>query len=142
MYLPIIFITGHIFGALLFYCFHRFIFHGKLGKIKLLSSIRRIHTRHHAKPDSLERALFPKWSWFLIAISIATIGLVSISFAIGFCSFFPVYSYRHRKAHDGSDAHWARHHMHHHKKNPHVNFGGIYPILDILFGTNEEVPDK
>ena len=142
MHWPILLIAGHIFGALLFYSVHRFIFHGKLGRTKLLSPIRMIHTRHHAAPESLENSLFPAWSIALIAISIVTLGFLNIYFMIGLCSFFPVYSYRHKKAHNGSDAHWAKHHMHHHNKNPQKNFGGIYPVLDILFGTNEEVSDK
>lgn len=142
MYWPILFIAGHFFGALLFYSVHRFIFHGKLGRTKILSPIRKIHTRHHANPQSLEKALFPGWSRLIILISIATLGFINLPFAIGLCSFFPVYSYRHRKAHNGVDANWARHHMHHHKKNPQKNFGGIYPIMDVLFGTNEEVPDN
>jgi sterol desaturase/sphingolipid hydroxylase (fatty acid hydroxylase superfamily) len=102
----------------------------------MLRWLRAIHTKHHAKPHLLERAAFPPWSKVLIAFLMLFIGVISIPFALGVCSFFPVYSYRHWEAHNGSDAHWAKHHMYHHLKDPHSNFGGIYPIMDKIFGTN------
>jgi sterol desaturase/sphingolipid hydroxylase (fatty acid hydroxylase superfamily) len=129
-------LAGHAAGGLAFYLTHRFIFHGKLGTLPILNKIKSIHTRHHAKPDSLERALFPTWAKILIAILMACIGFISLSFALGVCSFFPVYAHRHWKAHNGSEAYWAKHHMHHHLKDPNSNFGGIYPIMDRVFGTN------
>lgn len=132
-------VIGHIFGALLFYFTHRFIFHGSIGKLPVLRRLRRIHTLHHARPDLLERAFFPWWAKILIATTMLLVGLISLPFAIGVCSFFPVYTYRHWKAHNGSDAYWARHHMHHHLKRPNANFGGIYPIIDTIFGTNEPI---
>ena len=92
---------------------------------------------HHAKPEDLEKAFFPWWAKVLIAITMAGVGLLSLPLAIGICSFFPVYAYRHWKAHNGSTAYWAKHHMHHHLKNPKANFGGIYPIVDFVFRTND-----
>tara|TARA_B100000809_G_scaffold182010_1_gene179760 strand:- start:334 stop:768 length:435 start_codon:yes stop_codon:yes gene_type:complete len=137
---PLLFIllifAGHASGGLAFYFTHRFVFHGKLGTFPILDKIKAIHTRHHAKPDSLERALFPTWAKILIAIFMTCIGFINLPFALGVCSFFPVYSHRHWKAHNGSKAYWAKHHMHHHLKDPHSNFGGIYPIVDRVFGTN------
>ena len=67
------------------------------------------------------------------------IGILNIPFALGLCSFFPVYAYRHWEAHHGSEAYWARHHMYHHKVNPHANFGGIYPVIDNIFKTNVRI---
>jgi len=128
---------GHVLGALLFYFTHRFIFHGKLGKLPVLRYIRKIHTLHHAKPDQLERAFFPWWAKILIGITMVFVGFVNLPLAIGVCSFFPVYTYRHWNAHNGSDAYWARHHMHHHLRRPNANYGGIYPIIDVIFRTNE-----
>jgi sterol desaturase/sphingolipid hydroxylase (fatty acid hydroxylase superfamily) len=131
--------AGHCFGAFLFYFVHRFIFHGKLGSLPLLKRIKRIHTLHHARPQDLERLFFPNWSKILIAAIMTLVGVVSIPFAFGVCSFFPVYAYRHWMAHQGSEASWAKHHMYHHKVNPKVNFGGIYPIVDNIFKTNISV---
>ncbi len=131
--------AGHCFGALLFYFVHRFIFHGNLGKLPLLKLLRRIHTQHHAKPHNLEKAFFPNWSKPIIVLAMLIVGFANIYFAIGVSSFFPVYAYRHWKAHNGSKAYWARHHMTHHLKHPNKNFGGIYPIIDSLFRTNISV---
>ena len=135
LFIPLI-IIGHISGGLAFYFTHRFVFHGRLGKLPILRKIRTIHIKHHAKPESLERAIFPLWSKILIAFFMVAIGFINLPFTLGVCSFFPVYSHRHWKAHNGSNAYWAKHHMYHHLKDPQSNFGGIYPILDRVFGTN------
>jgi len=129
-------IAGHCFGAFLFYFFHRFIFHGKLGKLPVLKRIKKIHSMHHARPEDLEKLFFPNWSKVLIAGIMIVLGSISLPFAVGLCSFFPVYTYRHWEAHHESEADWAKHHMYHHKVNPKVNFGGIYPVLDAVFKTN------
>ena len=141
LYLSFLFhlLVGHAVGALIFYFTHRFIFHGRLGRLPILKRIKRIHTLHHAQPESVERAFFPTWAKFLIATVMIVAGFINLPLAIGVCSFFPVYAYRHWKAHHGSTAYWARHHMHHHLKDPRVNFGGIYPIVDIVFRTNSSV---
>ena len=128
--------AGHAAGGLAFYFTHRFVIHGSVAKLPILNKIKSIHTKHHAKPDSLERAIFPLWAKVLISIFMVCIGFVNLPFALGVCSFFPVYAHRHWKAHNGSKAYWAIHHMHHHLKAPHSNFGGIYPIIDRVFGTN------
>jgi sterol desaturase/sphingolipid hydroxylase (fatty acid hydroxylase superfamily) len=60
---------------------------------------------------------------------------VAPAFSLGMFSFFVVYAYRHRRAHLGSNARWARHHRTHHMRAPGANFSGSYPILDKLFGT-------
>jgi len=134
-------LVGHALGALSFYFTHRFIFHGKLGRLPILKIIRKIHIEHHAKPYDLEKAFFPTWSKPIIALIMIGVGFVSPPLALGICSFFPVYAYRHWKAHNGSNAYWAKHHMHHHLKNPKANYGGIYPIFDSIFRTNAS-PEK
>ncbi|MAG27757.1 hypothetical protein CMI47_19685 [Candidatus Pacearchaeota archaeon] len=123
----------------MFYCMHRFIFHGKLGRLPILKRIRKIHTTHHAKPDDLEKAFFPNWAKMMIAATMIAVGFISLPLAIGVCSFFPVYAYRHWTAHNGSNMPWAIHHMNHHLVNPNKNFGGIYPVIDVIFRTNEAI---
>ena len=132
-------IAGHCLGAFLFYLMHRFVFHGKLGKLPVLKRIRKIHTMHHARPEDLEKLFFPNWSKILIGITMIGVGFINLPLAIGVCSFFPVYAYRHWNAHHGATASWARHHMHHHQVNPQANFGGIYPVIDFIFRTNVTV---
>lgn len=91
---------------------------------------------HHARLEDLEKLFFPNWSKVLIAGIMIVLGSISLPFAVGLCSFFPVYAYRHWEAHHESEADWAKHHMYHHKVNSKVNFGGIYPVLDTVFKTN------
>jgi hypothetical protein len=114
---------------------HRFIFHGKLGRLPVLKYIRKIHTMHHARPSDLEKAFFPNWVKVMIAAIMIAVVFISLPLAIGVCSFFPVYAHRHWTAHDGAKTNWAIHHMNHHL----VNSGGIYPVIDVIFGTNEAV---
>ena len=127
---------GHIVGTLIFYFTHRFIFHGSLGRLPILKQIRKMHTMHHARPQDLEKAFFPHWAKALIALTVVCVGMISVPFTFGICTFFPVYTYRHWKAHNGSSARWAKHHMHHHLVDPRTNFGGIYPIVDAIFRTS------
>ena len=80
---------------------------------------------------------FPFWGKCAVAVIVSAFAVISIPFAIGVCSFFPVYAYRHQKAPSGSNAEYAKHHLHHHYKNAKVNHGGIYPVFDKIFGTFE-----
>ena len=132
----LLFISGHCLGTLIFYFTHQLIFHGRLGNLPILKRIKKIHSMHHARPGDLEKAFFPWWAKILITIVMIAVGVISLPLAIGICSFFPVYAYRHWKAHNGAEAYWAQHHMHHHLRDIKTNFGGIYPIVDIIFGTN------
>lgn len=150
-------VTGHLAGAFLFYATHRWIFHGKMSNpwIRRLFAIpgighlatkgRKIHAAHHKETlkhgkdiHKHMNVFFPLWGKVTVAGIVSLFALASIPFAIGVCSFFPVYAYRHQAAHAGSsDAPYARHHLRHHYKNPSVNHGGIYPIFDKIFGTFE-----
>ena len=132
---------GHCLGALIFYFTHRFIFHGRLGRLPIFRYIKGIHTLHHARPESVERAFFPGWAKLLIGSVMVMVGFLNFPLAIGICSFFPVYAYRHWMAHSGSDAYWAGHHMNHHLVDTRTNFGGIYPIIDVIFRTNNSIKD-
>lgn len=153
-----LFVLGHMFGAFAFYSVHRWIFHGNIRKNKVLKAIfalpligdlaqkgRATHRDHHRETIRLGREIgnhmnlfFPLWAKLTIASITTLIAMVSLPFSMGLLSFFPVYAYRHNAAHLGSEASWARHHMHHHYKNAKVNHGGIYPIYDKIFGTFEE----
>ena len=41
-------VLGHFTAAFLVYLNHRFVFHGKLGKIGPLKRVRKYHSLHHA----------------------------------------------------------------------------------------------
>ena len=131
----LLFAGGHAAGALLFYFFHRVIFHGPLAKYPVFKQWAAFHTRHHARPGEPGAFFFPWWA--NIAVWAVALGLyfTSPAFGIGMVTFFLVYAYRHRAAHNGSQSSWAQHHQSHHYVKPRANFAGTYPILDRIFGT-------
>ena len=152
--------VGHLTGAFLFYAIHRWIFHGRLSNpwVKTIFSIpllgylarkgRKIHVEHHRESfvhgediHNHMNVFFPLWGKVAVAGIVSVFALASLPFAVGVCSFFPVYAYRHHAAHSGSNSAYAKHHLHHHFKNTKVNHGGIYPIFDKIFGTFEPQSD-
>jgi len=135
-------IAGHLFGAYMFYFFHRYIFHGHLGRYPLLRQWREIHTNHHRRPKDPGTFFFPWWANLTIWIFAGCLFLATPPFAIGMASFFVYYAYRHRAAHMGADTVSGRHHRSHHHGKQTANFSGAYPFVDKLFGTYELVPVK
>ena len=105
----------------------------------MLKSWKKIHSLHHADPKDPGNFFFPMWANILIWSIAGGLTLVSWPIALGLFSFFPVYAYRHRKAHEGINSRWAHHHMSHHLAAPSANFSGTYPILDKIFGTHKPV---
>ncbi len=136
----ILFLGGHVIGALSFYFFHRFIFHGTLGKLPVLRSWKAQHTAHHASPEDPGHFFFPAWANAIIWVGTAAMAWVVPAFGLGLFSFFGVYAYRHRKAHLGTQSRWAHHHMSHHFANPRANFSGTYPIFDMFLGSYKPIP--
>ena len=131
---------GHILGAYIFYFFHRHIFHGMLGRLPLLKSWKKIHSKHHADPKDPGSFFFPLWANILIWSIAGGLALINLPIAVGVFSFFPVYAYRHRRSHEGANSRWAEHHMRHHLSNPRANFCGTYPYVDKILGTYEPAP--
>jgi len=137
--LSLLFAAGHLSGGLLFYFFHRCIFHGPLGKYPVLKHWKSVHTAHHANPEDPGSFFFPWWVNVLIWATAAGVTWLSLPLGLGLFSFFGIYSYRHRSAHMDADTHWARHHMTHHHTAPRANFSGTYPFIDRVFGSYREV---
>jgi len=136
----VLFLGGHTIAALSFYSFHRFIFHGPLGKLPVLRHWKAQHIAHHANPEDPGHFFFPWWANAIIWAGTAAMTLAVPAFGLGLFSFFGVYAYRHRKAHLGTQSRWAHHHMNHHFKFPQANFSGTYPIFDKLLGSHKLVP--
>lgn len=131
--------AGHFSAALLFYFFHRCIFHGPLGKWPVLKKWAAIHAAHHRSPHDPGAFFFPWWANTIIWALTVALCFASLAFGVGMLSFFVLYSYRHRAAHLGSRKRWARHHLTHHYAAPNSNFSGSYPFIDKLFNTHQGI---
>ena len=134
-------VFGHVAAALAVYLNHRFIFHGRLGRLPILKKLTRLHKLHHAHAYDDKRNDYFEPLWVSLSFYIGVIGIaliVSLPFALGILSFGLLYSTKHRRLHnkDESSASY-RHHRHHHMKNPRSNFSGIYPFIDSLFRTRD-----
>lgn len=131
-------IAGHFFGAYMFYFFHRYIFHGPLGKYPILKQWKAIHTRHHQRPQDPGAFFFPWWANLAVWVYAFSLFLISPPFSIGVISFFAFYAYRHKLAHTGFRSTAADHHMSHHNGKVKSNFSGTYPFIDKIFGTYQK----
>jgi hypothetical protein len=138
-------IIGHFTAAVLVYLNHRFVFHGNLGKTRLLKRLTRYHALHHAHAwdeHMTKYALMPKWARFFFTWVYIGVAWVSVPFALGLLSFSVYYAHNHlaihRRKHLG---HSYYHHALHHKM-PKKNFSGMYPFIDRIFSSYiESRPD-
>ncbi len=130
---------GHFSGAVAFYLNHRFVMHGKLGKLFFLKKIKRLHAIHHAHPyDRLRNRhlIIPLWGKLLMALLIGVLSLLSFSYAVGVLSFFLLYGYRHYRIHNQDrKSHFYYHHHYHHVYDLSSNYSGVYPVVDKIFKT-------
>tara|TARA_Y100000593_G_scaffold11444_2_gene20569 strand:- start:516 stop:944 length:429 start_codon:yes stop_codon:yes gene_type:complete len=132
---------GHVSGAFILYLNHRFVFHGRLGKIFFLKPGRLLHARHHAHAYDRRRNNYikaPLWGALAISSLILLSGLaIHWFFALGLLTFSMLYSRRHEAIHNRDNYSEFYHHHKIHHENPKVNFSGIYPTIDKIFGTSK-----
>ena len=135
----LLFILGHIISATAVYLNHRFVFHGRLGRLPLIRKLRKLHILHHLHAYDDERNFYFEPLWFKVLFYCFFVSLgacVNWPFALGLLSFALVYSYRHNRIHnEDRTSRFSVHHYHHHKADPRTNFSGVYPIIDYIFGT-------
>ena len=130
---------GHFLAVVAVYLNHRFVFHGKLGKLPLLKRAKRLHALHHAHAYTEDRNSYfePLWFKVIFFTSLLLVSmLISTPFAFGLLSFAILYAYRHKRIHNqDTTSYFSLHHRHHHSVNPQTNFSGVYPSVDKIFGT-------
>lgn len=137
----VLIIIGHFTAAMLVYLNHRFVFHGKLGKTKLLKPLVRYHIMHHAHaegPEMTKYALMPKWARFFFTWVYIGVAWVSVPLAVGLLSFSLYYAYNHLSIHRKKPLWGLSHSYHHHSLHhrlPKKNFSGMYPFIDRIFST-------
>ena len=132
-------VAGHMSGALALYLNHRFVFHGQLGKIKILRGFSRLHELHHKHAYSSDRNDYlktPDWGKYSLSTLMFMAGVViNWWFAVGLFTFAILYSVRHFAIHNHDNfSNFFYHHEIHHQ-NIRYNFSGMYPFIDRVFGT-------
>ncbi len=137
-----LFVLGFFFTSIMFYLNHRFVGHGKLGKLPLLKYIRKMHLIHHKNDYNEERnnhLRLPAWSKLLFFITFLMISTISLSFACGYLCYVFYYEWLHHKMHNDDHTGWcSKHHFIHHRKSARHNFSGTMPFIDKIFGTYYE----
>jgi sterol desaturase/sphingolipid hydroxylase (fatty acid hydroxylase superfamily) len=134
----VLFLFGHLISAVAVYLNHRFLLHGRLGRLPILKKLKRLHALHHAHAyDEVRNDYFePAWVKAAFAVVLLGVCFISVSFSLGLLSFGLFYGYRHKSIHNTDlDSHFSIHHRHHHLVNPRCNYSGIYPSIDYIFGT-------
>ncbi|XRG76888.1 sterol desaturase family protein [Rossellomorea sp. GAMAL-10_SWC] len=145
----LIFIIGLIFFMFSEYITHRFIFHLKAPKHKLLLKfMKRIHYDHHTYPDDLKLLFLPIWysipnlgSLCIIYFLISKDLIQAIAFGSGLVFMLLVYEWKHYVAHrpikplTKVGRQIKKLHILHHFKNENFWYGVSTPIFDGIFGT-------
>ncbi|MEH7453541.1 sterol desaturase family protein [Gottfriedia acidiceleris] len=145
----LIFIIGLIFFMFSEYVTHRFFFHIKAPKNKLLLKfMKRIHYDHHTFPDDLKLLFLPIWysipnlgSLCIIYFLISKDLIQTIVFGSGLVFMLLVYEWKHYVAHrpikplTKVGRQIKKLHILHHFKNENFWYGVSTPIFDGIFGT-------
>ncbi|PGZ92071.1 sterol desaturase family protein [Bacillus sp. AFS029533] len=145
----LIFMIGLIFFMFSEYVTHRFIFHIKAPKNKLLLKfMKRIHYDHHTYPDDLKLLFLPIWysipnlgSLCIIYFLISKDLIQTIAFGSGLVFMLLVYEWKHYVAHrpikpiTKVGRQIKKLHILHHFKNENFWYGVSTPIFDGIFGT-------
>ena len=133
----VLFCIGYVTATLAWYANHRFIFHGPLGKLPILSKFSKMHKLHHAHAYDEHRNSFimiPWWGHILLLIGSAPLAFVGLSCWLGAFCFTIHYGIKHSAMHNKlSNSLSFSHHEIHHKVAPLHNFSGIHPIVDSIF---------
>lgn len=138
-----LFATGYSLAAIMWYMNHRFILHGRLGDYSGFKYFKRLHSLHHIhaydkyKNDYI---VVPWWAHMFIASVSIPFFLLSTPLWLGMCLFPLVYTWRHYKIHnEDKTSSYYRMHAVHHTINPFVNYSGVHPVVDSLFGTKLDI---
>ncbi|MES9682473.1 sterol desaturase family protein, partial [Gottfriedia acidiceleris] len=137
------------------YVTHRFIFHIKAPKNKLLLKfMKRIHYDHHTYPDDLKLLFLPIWysipnlgSLCIIYFLISKDLIQTIAFGSGLVFMLLVYEWKHYVAHrpikpiTKVGRQIKKLHILHHFKNENFWYGVSTPIFDGIFGTLKDEKD-
>jgi sterol desaturase/sphingolipid hydroxylase (fatty acid hydroxylase superfamily) len=137
------FVLGFLYGSLLEYVIHDFLFH-RLGKKK--DSIFSYHLRGHhvlAKKNNfidLKRSDIETIGLLaLISLHIPTL-YISVGFCIGVTLYAVAFNFIHSIQHKHPEftKKYMRWHWEHHMKDSNKNFGVVVPWMDYVFRTRKK----
>lgn len=145
MHEVLMFVLGILYGNLIEFVVHKYLFHG-LGKKK--NSIFAFHIRNHhmrARKNNFIDSRFSINELVGIPVLLAThypIWLYSPSCYVGICLyailFVVVHNFIHHYPKIAKKYFWW--HWNHHMRNQNKSWAVVIPIFDIFFGTLEKKP--
>lgn len=140
------FIIGFLYGSLLEYVIHRFVFH-KLGHKK--KSMWSYHLKgHHVLSRKnnfvdLTESNIESVGMFLLILIHVPLFFVSFGTWLGITLYALAFKYLHGYQHKHPEftKKYMKWHWDHHMKSPNKNFGVVVPWMDYLFGTRKKYLD-
>ena len=140
------FIIGFLYGSLLEYVIHRFVFH-KLGHKK--KSMWSYHLKgHHVLSRKnnfvdLTESNIESVGMFLLILIHVPLFFVSVGTWLGITLYALAFKYLHGYQHKHPEftKKYMKWHWDHHMKSPNKNFGVVVPWMDYLFGTRKKYLD-
>ena len=140
------FIIGFLYGSLLEYVIHRFVFH-KLGHKK--KSMWSYHLKgHHVLSRKnnfvdLTESNIESVGMFLLILIHVPLFFVSFGAWLGITLYALAFKYLHGYQHKHPEftKKYMKWHWDHHMKSPNKNFGVVVPWMDYLFGTRKKYLD-
>jgi|TARA_R100000426_G_C4803806_1_gene103667 sterol desaturase/sphingolipid hydroxylase (fatty acid hydroxylase superfamily) len=140
------FVLGFLYGSLLEYVIHRYIFH-KLGHKK--QSMWSYHIKgHHVLSRKnnfidLTESKVENLGMILLVLAHIPIVLLSFGFWLGVTVYAISFKIMHGYQHANPDftKKYMKWHWDHHMKTPNKNFGVVVPWMDYLFQTRKKYED-
>ena len=138
------FIIGFLYGSLLEYVIHRFVFH-KLGHKK--KSMWSYHLKgHHVLSRKnnfvdLTESNIESVGMFLLILIHVPLFFVSFGAWLGITLYALAFKYLHGYQHKHPEftKKYMKWHWDHHMKSPNKNFGVVVPWMDYIFGTRKKI---
>jgi 4-hydroxysphinganine ceramide fatty acyl 2-hydroxylase len=130
-----------LLGLLIFsfmeYCFHRWMFHGTVVRLKQGHAVHHIHPQGYDAlpfffPPLVLMGITGAFSRFLpLHLTFLLSGAIAFGYVTYGLSHFLIH---HKRFHNAIARKWAsHHHIHHH--HPDCNFGVTTPLWDAILGT-------
>ena len=140
------FIVGFLYGSLLEYLIHRYVFH-KLGRKK--KSLWSYHLKgHHVLSRKnnfmdLTESNIESIGMFLLILIHVPLFLLNFGAWLGVTLYALAFKYLHGYQHKHPEftKKYMKWHWEHHMKDPNKNFGVVVPWMDYFFGTRKKYLD-